>query len=325
MLITAAQKGRTIESIPAPDRAMMYILAAWTGFRKGEVGSLTQRSLRLDDDQATATVAACFSKRKREDTQVLHPEVAGMLKKWIGAKAKLKPDDLLFPVSGKVPGGKERKTHKMMQRDLNAARQKWIEDAEMDLEKARRQESDVLTYCDSNGRFADFHSNRHLFITSLERANLAPKMAQTLARHSDVRLTLGVYTHVGLHDQTAAIHSLPAPPSIDAADQAESAPLAATGTTGASPENLGPEVGQEMVPTMVPSDPENGAHIGAVRLSSETYQSASLCTEVGDGRNKNGDPKIAATLNNVERCCPEAARPTALCPFGKAANPPAGR
>jgi hypothetical protein len=37
-------------------------------------------------------------------------------------------------------------------------------------------------------------------------------MAQTLARHSDVRLTLGVYTHVELHDQTAAIQALPAPP-----------------------------------------------------------------------------------------------------------------
>jgi hypothetical protein len=36
-------------------------------------------------------------------------------------------------------------------------------------------------------------------------------MAQTLARHSDIRLTLGVYTHVELHDQTAAIQSLPGP------------------------------------------------------------------------------------------------------------------
>jgi hypothetical protein len=39
-------------------------------------------------------------------------------------------------------------------------------------------------------------------------------MAQTLARRSDIRLTLGVYTHVGLHDQTAAIEALPAPPDM---------------------------------------------------------------------------------------------------------------
>jgi integrase len=60
--------------------------------------------------------------------------------------------------------------------------------------------------------FVDFHSMRHLFITSLELAGIKPKMAQTLARHSDVRLTLGVYTHLELHDCSAAIKSLPAPP-----------------------------------------------------------------------------------------------------------------
>ena len=53
---------------------------------------------------------------------------------------------------------------------------------------------------------------RHLFITRLEQAGISPKMAQTLARHSDVRLTLGVYTHVGKQDQTAAIEALPGVP-----------------------------------------------------------------------------------------------------------------
>ena len=37
-------------------------------------------------------------------------------------------------------------------------------------------------------------------------------MAQTLARHSDIRLTLGVYTHVTLGDEMAAIKALPGPP-----------------------------------------------------------------------------------------------------------------
>jgi integrase len=59
---------------------------------------------------------------------------------------------------------------------------------------------------------ADSHSLRHLFMTSLERAGVSPKMAQTLARHSDSRLTLGVYTHVELPDRFAAIESLPGPP-----------------------------------------------------------------------------------------------------------------
>ena len=44
--------------------------------------------------------------------------------------------------------------------------------------------------------------------TSLERSGALPKMAQTFARRSDIRPTLGTYTHVGLHDQTAAIEAL---------------------------------------------------------------------------------------------------------------------
>ena len=93
-LITAAQNGPPIETLPGADRAMLYVLAAWTGFRKGEIGSLTQRSLRLDDDPATATVAACYSKRRRQDTQILHSEVVCRLKEWLATKPDLGPDDM---------------------------------------------------------------------------------------------------------------------------------------------------------------------------------------------------------------------------------------
>lgn len=34
------------------------------------------------------------------------------------------------------------------------------------------------------------HFMPHSFITSLERAGISPKMAQTLARHGDIRLTI---------------------------------------------------------------------------------------------------------------------------------------
>ena len=60
-------------------------------------------------------------------------------------------------------------------------------------------------WADNPGRAARrFRSARHLFISSLKRAGVTPKMAKTLARHSDIRLTLGVYTHVELDDQTGA-------------------------------------------------------------------------------------------------------------------------
>ena len=168
----------------------------------------------------------------RQGTQILHPEVVKLLEEWLATKPDLAPNTLLFPVSGPIPGGKERKTHKMMKRDLEGARKTWIEEVKAIEEQARRKATDFLKYCNADGLFADFHSNRHLFITSLERAGLSPKMAQSLARHSDIRLTLDVYTHVELHDQTAAINSLPAPPGNDVGQPNEAAALAATGTDG---------------------------------------------------------------------------------------------
>lgn len=78
-------------------------------------------------------------------------------------------------------------------------------------EKKQRAKSDFPAYADHQGRYADFHSCRHLFITSLERAGVSPKMAQTLARHSDIRLTLQTYAHVELSEQVAAIQSLKGP------------------------------------------------------------------------------------------------------------------
>lgn len=51
-----------------------------------------------------------------------------LLREWLATKPNLKPDDLLFPIAGRTPGGTDRKTHKMMQRDLQAARRHRIAD-----------------------------------------------------------------------------------------------------------------------------------------------------------------------------------------------------
>ena len=50
-------------------------------------------------------------------------------------------------------------------------------------------------------------------------------MAQEVARHSDIRLTMNVYTHAGLYDLAGAVENLP-PLLPTAGNEA----LAATGT-----------------------------------------------------------------------------------------------
>ena len=207
-LVHAAESGKGIENVPGADRAMMYVLSAWTGYRKGEIGSLTLQSFDLKSDQPTVTIDAVYSKRRQQDTQALHETVVERLWAWLAEK-KPAPDQLLFPVSGKVPGGTERKTAKMMRKDLAAARKVWIKEAQTDEERAAREASDFLLYKSHDGRFADFHANRHTFITNLARAGISPKTAQTLARHSDIRLTMNVYTHTDLAEKTDALRRLP--------------------------------------------------------------------------------------------------------------------
>ncbi len=301
LLVEAAETGRSIESISGADRAMMYVLAAWTGYRKGEIGSLTLQSLQLDADPPTATVSAAYSKRRREDSQILHPDVVMRLRSWIETKQGLKPDAILFPVSGRIPGGVERKTAKMMKLDLAKARSSWLKHAQSEEDLIERTASDFLSYESHDGKFADFHSNRHTFITSLSRNNIPPRMAQSLARHSDIRLTMGTYTHLDLHDQRSAIESLPGF-SIERSEITES--RHAERRVAGCP----PNAREKMVPKMVPSGAENGT----IHLAAETYESSSICNEsVGEAEDEEDLPNVVSRDSPKQLRCvsPAAARP----------------
>ena len=62
----------------------------------------------------------------------------------------------------------------------------------------------------AEGQTVDVHSLRHTFATLLARHGVSPAIAQKLMRHSDIRLTMNTYTHLGLSDTTNAVASLPA-------------------------------------------------------------------------------------------------------------------
>ena len=59
--------------------------------------------------------------------------------------------------------------------------------------------------------FADFHAMRHSFVSALAAAGVGPKELQTLARHSDPRLTLGIYSHTRDELLTGAVDRLKVP------------------------------------------------------------------------------------------------------------------
>jgi integrase len=139
-------------------------------------------------------------------------------------ETNLTRNERLFRLASRAGKGKPAWTGRMVRTDLSAARAKWIEEADSEEEKRRRLDCDFLSFCNHDGLYADFHSLRHLFITNLARAGVSLATAQTLARHADIRLTLGVYTHIELAEQTAAIASLPAPPAAATENQTEKTP-----------------------------------------------------------------------------------------------------
>jgi integrase len=59
-----------------------------------------------------------------------------------------------------------------------------------------------------SGRDCDFHSLRHTFVTNLALAGVHPVVAQKLARHYNIQLTMKYYTHVLHKSEVEAINAL---------------------------------------------------------------------------------------------------------------------
>jgi integrase len=198
--VAAARAGKPFRDLAGPDRAMLYLVAVNTGFRASELASLAPESFDLDADPPTVTVDAAYSKHRRTDVQPIRADLAALLRDWLQDK----------PAGKQLwPGGWTHKGAQMVRLDLAAA---------------------GVPYLDAEGRVFDFHSLRHQFISNLASAGVHPKVAQTLARHSSIVLTMDRYTHLALSDQTAALDKLP--PLPGAGPDREAITFAATGTDG---------------------------------------------------------------------------------------------
>ena len=66
-----------------------------------------------------------------------------------------------------------------------------------------------INYKDERGRVFDFHALRGAYISRIERTGATVKTLQTLARHTDPKLTLKRYARLHQDDQVAAVESMP--------------------------------------------------------------------------------------------------------------------
>jgi len=175
---TLASK-RDFRGLSGPDRALLYLVAQRTGLRRKELVSLTTKSFDFSIEPAAVALEAASSKHRKVDVLPLTTDVAAAVRDYLLGKAA---DAQLWP------GAWWRRAAEMLRCDL----------AEAGIEPV-----------DAEGRVLDFHGQRTTFITSLARAGVTPALAQRLARHSDINLTLGTYTRLHIGDLAGAVDKLP--------------------------------------------------------------------------------------------------------------------
>ncbi len=157
------------------ERALIYQTLILTGLRRGELADLRWADLDLDDTQAWLTVRASISKNGKEETLPLRNDLAQALKAWRVESGNPGDGAPVFV----VPKGLVH----ILARDIKAAG------------------------IDLTG--IDVHSLRHTTATHLAKAGVAPRTAQAILRHSDIRLTYGVYTDPKLLETVKAVDALP--------------------------------------------------------------------------------------------------------------------
>lgn len=217
--IERARGGEIRNETDGQTRALVYRLVMETGLRSAEVRALTVADFNLIATQPTLRLQAGVEKNRKGFTFRLRPDTAIMLRDHLSHKA---PASAAF----NLPDGQNMA--RMLRADLEAARAAWIAQAGEDFdERQRREKSDTLANTRHNGAVLDFHGLRVTFITNLARAGVPVSLAMFLARHSDPRLTMGIYAKIGNTDTDDALDRLPDYRDDDGGNTAK---LKATGT-----------------------------------------------------------------------------------------------
>jgi integrase len=171
----------TFRGLSGTDRATLYVTAAATGFRAGELARLTPQAFELTARPPTATLAAEHAKNGRTAVQPLPTDVAATLRNYLSGRQTDQPV---------WPGAWWQRAADMIRADLSLARVPFAVDG-------------------PEGRLcADFHCLRHTMIAFLDKSGATLKEAMQLARHSDPKLTMAVYGRAHLSDLGAVVDRL---------------------------------------------------------------------------------------------------------------------
>ena len=175
--LTVDEVRRLLEAVPA-HRAAVYLTVLYTGLRRKELKLLRWGDLDLEAAEPCLRLPAAITKNRKDARLLLRPELAATLR-------ELRPGD--FAPFQEVFNEQVPKME-TMRRDLSRA---------------------GIVYQDEQGRRADMHALRVTFGTNLVLSGAHPRVAQELMRHSDVRLTMKIYTDAAKLPLAEAVAALP--------------------------------------------------------------------------------------------------------------------
>ncbi len=166
-----------------PERAEIYRVMLLTGLRVNELRTLTVGRLDLDATPPVIGLDERIDKSRRGDEVVVAAELVPILRRHAAGK---RPGARLLVVPGSFLAR------------LNG-----------DLKRAG------VDKVDGRGRTVDLHGMRRTLATWLAADGVAPKIAQRILRHRDLRMTLDVYTDPDVAASAAALNLLVAKLAVE--------------------------------------------------------------------------------------------------------------
>lgn len=226
-----------------PRHALAYRIILATGLRRDEVKQLGWDDIKLNAPMPFIQLRPETTKAKRADVLPVRADLVKLL-----SESRNDAEDT-DRVCRSVPS---METHKRY------------------LERAG------IVYIDDRGRRADFHALRHSFGTMLAKSGVAPRVAMALMRHTDMRLTMNVYTDPRIFDLAGAVEKLPSLPS----DSSDAQIALATGADGAAADAAGRSESVSSPPTQI------GDRLAVIGANDQVEPNAQTLASGGDWQQK---------------------------------------
>ena len=199
---TGRDRGKQVAKVSGPveerakrlgqERRVAYLIAIWTGLRRGEIRQLTWGDVDLDCLPPRIRLRAETTKSNRADSLVIHPQLADELRAFRPADAAS-----TARVLRAVPG------MKVLKADLKLA---------------------GIEYGDQFMGYADLHASRKSINTKMAVEGVTLRIRQAHMRHTDPRLTSLTYMDESLLPVAEAVMGLPRIPVQNTATTAPGAP-----------------------------------------------------------------------------------------------------